>query len=173
MAKPLLKVENVVAAYDQQEILRDVSFEVGKGEIVALIGPNGAGKSTSMKTVYGFLQPKSGRIVFNGKDTKGLRPDQLTHLGMAFVHQGRQIFRGMTVRENLELGAFIRTDKEGIKKDLELTKKQLEIKDFIINLNIKADIIKLPKELTKITKFNEDKEVIISAKKGKLEIKEI
>ncbi|MBI3260591.1 MAG: ABC transporter ATP-binding protein [Ignavibacteriae bacterium] len=109
----LLSVSHINSGYGKNDVLHDVSFNVGEGEIVSLIGPNGAGKSTALKTVFGFLENRKGRIVFSGKDITEYRPHQMPKLGICFVHQGRQVFRNMTVEENLLLGAF--TDKKSEK----------------------------------------------------------
>lgn len=103
---PLLSAKNISSGYNENNVLQDVSFDVREGEIVSLIGPNGAGKSTVLKTVYGFLKLRSGTVFFNGKDMTGKKPHELVKQGMSFVHQGRQVFKNMTVRENLEVGAF-------------------------------------------------------------------
>jgi branched-chain amino acid transport system ATP-binding protein len=103
----LLSVEHVNSGYGKGDVLQDVSFHVDEGEIVSLIGPNGAGKSTALKTVFGFLENRAGRITFDGHDVTEYKPYQMPRLGLCFVHQGRQIFKNMTVEENLVLGAFI------------------------------------------------------------------
>lgn len=103
---PLLSVSHVSSGYGKSDVLHEVSFYVNEGEIVSLIGPNGAGKSTALKTVFGFLGNSAGKIIFDGKDITSKRPHEIVRLGMSFVHQGRQVFRNMTVEENLELGAF-------------------------------------------------------------------
>lgn len=103
----LLDVENVSSGYGKNDVLQGVSFHVEEGEIVSLIGPNGAGKSTALKTVFGFLRVSRGKIIFDGKDITSRKPHELARQGMSFVHQGRQVFRNMTVEENLFLGAFI------------------------------------------------------------------
>ena len=101
----LLSVENISSGYGKSDVLQDISFHVNEGEIVSLIGPNGAGKSTALKTVFRFLRG-SGKIAFNGTYITSKRPHELPKLGMSFVHQGRQVFRNMSVEENLVLGAF-------------------------------------------------------------------
>jgi ABC-type branched-subunit amino acid transport system ATPase component len=102
----LLRVEGVVAGYGQMEILHGVSLTVRRGEMVSIIGPNGAGKSTVFKTIVGLLRPRTGRIVFDGRQIMGLRADQILPLGLAYVPQGRIVFPQMTVLENLEMGAY-------------------------------------------------------------------
>jgi ABC-type branched-subunit amino acid transport system ATPase component len=106
----LLKVENVYAGYSEVDILHEVSMQLDEGEIVALIGPNGAGKSTLMKTIFGLLCPRSGVITFDGKDISGWAPDTVVRLGMCYVPQTENVFPSLTVRENLEMGAYIRND---------------------------------------------------------------
>mgnify|MGYP001616549036 CR=1 FL=1 len=110
--KKLLNVENLNAGYDNLQAVSNVNFYVNKGEIVSLIGPNGAGKSSVLKTIFGFLNILQGKIVFNGKDITKTKTHELAKLGIGFVHQGRQVFRKMTVEENLELGAFIDDKKK-------------------------------------------------------------
>ena len=107
----LLLAEHITAGYGKIDILYDVSFTVHPGEIVSIIGPNGAGKSTSFKAIVGFLHPRQGRVVFNGEEITGLRPDLVLRRGLAYVPQGRIVFPQMTVLENLEMGAFIERDR--------------------------------------------------------------
>jgi len=109
---PLLSVSHVSSGYGKNDVLQDVSFDVKEGEIVSLIGPNGAGKSTALKTVFGFLKTSAGKISFYGKDITNKKPHEMPRLGMCYVHQGRQVFRNMTVEENLLLGAFISKEYE-------------------------------------------------------------
>ncbi len=106
----LHSVHGVSAGYEQMEILHDVSIEVQPGEIVTLIGPNGAGKSTLMKTVFGLLRPRQGSIRLNGDDITGLAPSLLVRRGLSYVPQVDNIFPSLTVDENLEMGAVVRTD---------------------------------------------------------------
>jgi ABC-type branched-subunit amino acid transport system ATPase component len=103
----LLEVRNVTAGYGDTEILRDVSMEVGAGEMVTIIGPNGAGKSTVMKTIFGLLHPRSGSVHFDGEDISALQPYQIVERGMCYVPQVSNIFTDLTVSENLEMGAFL------------------------------------------------------------------
>ena len=106
----LLSVQGVSAGYEQMEILHDVSIEIRPGEIVTLIGPNGAGKSTLMKTVFGLLRPRRGSIRLNGDDITGLAPSLLVRRGLSYVPQVDNVFPSLTVDENLEMGAVVRTD---------------------------------------------------------------
>jgi ABC-type branched-subunit amino acid transport system ATPase component len=116
---PLLRAEGMTAGYGKMAILHDVTLEVRAGEMVSVIGPNGAGKSTAFKTIVGFLRPTSGRVVFDGHDIAGLRPDQVLVRGLAYVPQGRIVFPQMTVLENLEMGAYIERDAARIRQALD------------------------------------------------------
>jgi neutral amino acid transport system ATP-binding protein len=105
---PLLQVENVYAGYLKDlDILQGINFRIYPGELVAVIGPNGAGKSTLAKTVFGLLTPHTGSIIFQGKAIAGLKSDQIVQLGMGYVPQIANVFRSLTVEENLEMGAFV------------------------------------------------------------------
>ncbi len=115
----LLRAERLTAGYGKMLILHGVTLEVRHGEMVSVIGPNGAGKSTAFKTIVGFLRPSDGRVVFDGQDITGLRPDQVLHRGLAYVPQGRIVFPQMTVLENLEMGAYIERDGRRIREALE------------------------------------------------------
>ena len=119
MTAPLLRAEGMTAGYGTMAILHDVTLEVRPGEMVSVIGPNGAGKSTAFKTIVGFLRPTSGRVVFDGQDIAGLRPDQVLVRGLAYVPQGRIVFPQMTVLENLEMGAYIERDGTRIRQALD------------------------------------------------------
>ena len=115
---PLLKVEGLKCAYGQAEILHGIDLEVRQGEIVSLIGANGAGKSTTLMCLSRVNRVRAGRITFDGHDITGMRPEQVVRLGLVRVPEGRRIFPRLTVRENLEMGAFIRADREGVEADL-------------------------------------------------------
>src|SRR3989442_323956 len=104
------KGDSEVAAAYMLDILHHVSLDVYGGEIVSIIGPNGAGKSTAFKTIVGFLRPRQGRVIFNGAEITGLRPDLVLRRGLAYVPQGRLVFPQMTVLENLEMGAYTDPD---------------------------------------------------------------
>jgi branched-chain amino acid transport system ATP-binding protein len=106
----LLEVDNVVSGYGEMEILHNVSIRVEKGEIVSLIGPNGAGKSTLMKTVFGMLTVRGGQVLFSDETITHLGPEQIVRRGVCYVPQVENVFASLTVRENLEMGAFIRDD---------------------------------------------------------------
>jgi neutral amino acid transport system ATP-binding protein len=103
---PVIRATNLRAGYGELDVLQDVTMEVRRGELVSLIGPNGAGKSTVLKTILGFLRPREGRVVFDGEDITGWRPDRVVRHGLAYVPQGRIVFQQMTVQENLEMGAY-------------------------------------------------------------------
>ena len=121
----LLEVKNLTVRYGTLAALKEVSFTVDEGEIVAMIGPNGAGKSTALRAVSGLLQTNggiidSGEILFKGKNIKGLRTDELVAEGISLVPEGRRVFPTMTVMENIQMGAFQRKDKTLINKDIDL-----------------------------------------------------
>jgi ABC-type branched-subunit amino acid transport system ATPase component len=110
---PLLRVEKVTSGYGDMEILHGVTLTLDRGEIVTVIGPNGAGKSTLMKTIFGLLKPKGGKILFEGEEIGGLSPDRIARRGMAYVPQVENVFPSLTVRENLEMGGFILSEDLG------------------------------------------------------------
>ena len=119
MISTLLRAEAMTAGYGKMDVLHEVSLIVSAGELVAVIGPNGAGKSTAFKAIVGFLRPKTGRVIFDGQDITGLRPDLVLRRGLAYVPQGRIVFPQMTVLENLEMGAYIERDGARIRAALE------------------------------------------------------
>ena len=102
--------EHMTGGYGATDILHDCSIGVEKGEIAVIVGPNGAGKSTAMKAVFGMLPLRQGRILFNNQDITHLKPEERVLRGMGFVPQNQNVFTSMTVEENLEMGAFIRTE---------------------------------------------------------------
>lgn len=114
----MLRVENLHVSYGMIEAVKGIDFEVNDGEIVALIGANGAGKTTTMHTISGLLKPKEGKIYLDDKDITKVPADKLVSLGIVQVPEGRHVFAQQTVEENLQLGAYLRKDKEGIKQDL-------------------------------------------------------
>ena len=116
---PVLAVREIDAAYGKVRILDGVSLEVREGEIVSIIGPNGAGKSTVLKTVMGILKPGRGEVVFDGEPITGLRTDLVVHRGIAYVPQGRIVFKEMSVVENLEMGAYTVKDKAQMRRTME------------------------------------------------------
>jgi len=115
----LLELEDVHTFYGSIEALKGVSLEVNEGEVVTLIGANGAGKSTTLRSINGLNTPKQGRIVFNGKDITRRSPHDIVEMGISQSPEGRRLFPHMTVLENLEMGAFQRKDRAGIRQDLE------------------------------------------------------
>lgn len=109
--KPLLEVNDVYAGYVQDlDILQGIHFKIFPGELVAVIGPNGAGKSTLAKTIFGLLTPRTGTIVFQDKDITRLKSNQIVQLGMCYVPQIANVFRSLSVEENLEMGAYIKNE---------------------------------------------------------------
>jgi len=118
-ATPVLIVEDIHTFYGSIEALKGISIEVHEGEIVTLIGANGAGKSTTLRSISGIVPPKTGRIVFNGREIQGLAGHEVAQIGIAQSPEGRRIFPRMTVRENLEMGAFTRRDTSAIGKDID------------------------------------------------------
>lgn len=115
----MLRIEHLNAGYDDVQVLWDISIEIQTGEVVALIGSNGAGKSTLLWTISGLLKPKSGGIFFNGEEIAAASPDRVVALGLTQVPQGRRLFAGLSVKENLMQGAYSRADAGGIKDDLD------------------------------------------------------
>jgi len=115
----MLKLENVQAGYGNILAIKDVTLEIGKGEIVTLIGANGAGKSTTLMTISGVVKCRSGRITLNDQEIHRMDPDQIVKMGVCQVPEGRHIFPMLTVRENLDMGAFMRRDKAKIKDDID------------------------------------------------------
>ncbi len=115
----MLNIENVSTYYGNIQALKDISISVKEGEIITLIGANGAGKSTTLMSLCGIVPVRSGKITFQGKDITKMNPDKIVSLGISQVPEGRRIFPLLSVRENLDMGAFLRDDKEEIKKDIE------------------------------------------------------
>ena len=115
----LLNVQNINVYYGNIRALYDVSFHVGKGEIVSLIGANGAGKSTILKAISGVLSPRAGGIFLEGRNLVGLPPHRIVRMGVSLVPEGRGIFANMNVLENLEMGAFTRDPREHLRKGIE------------------------------------------------------
>ncbi|MFJ7927773.1 ABC transporter ATP-binding protein [Peribacillus sp. NPDC096448] len=115
----MLKIEDINVFYGNIQALKGVSMEINEGEIVTLIGANGAGKSTLLKTISGLLKPKQGEVLFEGESIGGKAAQSIVKMGISHVPEGRRVFANMTVAENLELGAYLRKDKEGINKDME------------------------------------------------------
>jgi branched-chain amino acid transport system ATP-binding protein len=115
----LLEIEGLDAAYGRIRALEGVTLHVDQGEIVTLIGANGAGKTTTLRSISGLIKPTKGSIRFNGQDLLKLSPDQIVKLGISHSPEGRRVFARMTIRENLELGAFTRSSKAEIEADFE------------------------------------------------------
>jgi len=116
----MLKVNNINTFYGNIQALKGVSLEVHEGEIVTLIGANGAGKTTTLMSLSGVVPPRSGDIEFQGKSIRGISGDKLVEMGIIQVPEGRRIFPNMTVVENLEMGAYLRTNKLLIKQDMNM-----------------------------------------------------
>jgi ABC-type branched-subunit amino acid transport system ATPase component len=106
----LLTVSNVVAGYGETEILHGVSIAIEEGHIVTIIGPNGSGKSTLLKAIFGLVKPKAGKVLFQGKEITGSPPETVVRKGLCYVPQSSNIFPSLSINENLEMGAFVRTD---------------------------------------------------------------
>ena len=115
----MLEVKNLSVHYGMIQAVRNVNFKVNEGEIVSLIGANGAGKSTILKTLSGLIHPSEGEIVYLGENIASTSAKKIVEKGLVQVPEGRHVFPGLTVKENLELGAFLRKDKEEIQQDME------------------------------------------------------
>jgi branched-chain amino acid transport system ATP-binding protein len=116
---PLLSLENIRAGYGPIEVLKGISLEVNEGEIVTMIGANGAGKTSTLMCISGVNKVRSGRIVFRGEEIQNLKPNLIVGLGLSQSPEGRKIFPRLSVLENLEMGAFTRSDHDGIRDDIE------------------------------------------------------
>lgn len=123
----MLKVNNLQVNYGMINAVRNVSFEVNEGEIVTLIGANGAGKSTILRTISGLVKPAGGSIEYEGKDLEKYSPKKIVEAGISQVPEGRHVFKGLSVKENLELGAFLRKDKDRIEEDLQNVYKRFPV----------------------------------------------
>ncbi len=115
----MLKINSIKTFYGNIQVLNGISIEVAEGEIITLIGANGAGKSTTLMSISGIVPPREGEIHFMGQAIHSMDPDRIVSLGISQVPEGRHIFPGLTVAENLDMGAFLRNDKNGINEDLE------------------------------------------------------
>jgi len=124
----MLKIENVVAGYGHITALKSINLEVPQGSIVSLIGANGAGKSTTMRSIMGLVKPTEGRITFEGKNITSMKTHDIVKSGISLVPEGRQILQDMSVYENLEMGAYIRKDKD-IEADIKKVFKRFPILD--------------------------------------------
>lgn len=114
---PVLHAERVTAGYTQVPIVHEVSIQVNAGQIVTILGPNGAGKSTLLKALFGYLKPRTGRVLLRGTDVTGLSPENLVSQGIGYVPQVRNVFGTLTVRENLDMGAYLR--RSGVPERIE------------------------------------------------------
>lgn len=114
----MLKVEDINVYYGAIHAIKGISLEVSEGEIVALIGSNGAGKSTTLRTISGLMKPKTGKIMYEGNDIAGIPAHKIVGMGLCQVPEGRHVFANMSVLENLEMGAYLRSDKEAIEEDM-------------------------------------------------------
>ena len=115
----MLTIKNLNVYYGAIHAVKDLNMEVGDGEIVTLIGSNGAGKSTTLHTISGLIKPKTGSIIYKGEEIVGVPAHKLVGRGLVQVPEGRHVFAEMTVMENLDMGAYLRTDKDGIARDKE------------------------------------------------------
>ncbi len=127
----MLKITNLTAGYSLEPVLHSINIEVKKGQIVTLLGANGAGKSTLLKTISGLVKASEGKIEFAGRDITSMRPDKIVELGLAHVPEGRLVFPGLTVEENLKIGTYSRKYstnkiKENMDKVYELFPRLLE-----------------------------------------------
>jgi branched-chain amino acid transport system ATP-binding protein len=128
---PALAVEGLVVRYGGVAAVRDVSFEVGRGEIVGLVGPNGAGKSSTLMAIMGAVPPSAGDVRMGGRSIRGMNPEDIARSGISLVPEGRHIFSNLSVRENLRLGLVGRRESNGVAKDLEWIQSLFPVvKDF-------------------------------------------
>ncbi|TVQ55329.1 MAG: ABC transporter ATP-binding protein [Rhodobacteraceae bacterium] len=119
MSEPLLSVLDLSAGYGDVTVLWDVSLHVRQGEMVCIVGSNGAGKTTLLRTISGLVRSRRGSIRFDGRDLTNAAPDAVLSAGVAHVPEGRRLFKGLTVRDNLLLGAYLRRDREAVERDLD------------------------------------------------------
>ncbi|HQC26220.1 MAG TPA: ABC transporter ATP-binding protein [Treponemataceae bacterium] len=115
----MLKVNDLQVSYGAIKALRGISFKVEKGQVVTLIGSNGAGKTTSLHAISNIIEKSGGKIFFNGSEIQNLSPEKIVAQGLVQVPEGRRVFANMTVKENLEMGAYLRKDKKEIRQDLD------------------------------------------------------
>jgi branched-chain amino acid transport system ATP-binding protein len=119
MANKMLEVKDLVVNYGAIRALKGISFDVEQGEIISLIGSNGAGKTTTLHSISNLIKKQNGSVVFDGENISSLAPEQIVRRGLIHVPEGRRIFANLTVKENLEMGAFTRKDRAAIKNDME------------------------------------------------------
>ena len=120
----MLEVKGLQVYYGVIQALKDVSFEVNQGEVIALIGANGAGKTTTLQTITGMLKPEKGEVIFNGVDISKIPGHKIVPMGMAHVPEGRRVFAQLSVYENLKMGAYTRKDKNEIEESLKMVYKR-------------------------------------------------
>jgi branched-chain amino acid transport system ATP-binding protein len=119
MSDPILQINNLHVHYGKIHAIHGINIDIFDGEIVAILGPNGAGKTTTLQTISGLLTPSSGEILYDGHKINGLPGHQIVAKGVAQSPEGRMVFPDLTVKENLEMGAYLRNDKEQIEEDFE------------------------------------------------------
>ncbi|MBX3578880.1 MAG: ABC transporter ATP-binding protein [Rhizobiaceae bacterium] len=117
---PVLQVRNIETFYGPIMAIRGVSLEVRPGQIVTVLGANGAGKTTLLKTISGVMNPQKGEIIYRGADIAGMEPDRVVRAGIVHVPEGREVFPLLTVEENLRMGAYVRSDQEGVRRDQDM-----------------------------------------------------
>jgi branched-chain amino acid transport system ATP-binding protein len=119
MTEPLLKLSGLESGYGDVQVLWGIDLEVREGQVVSIVGSNGAGKSTMLRTISGLVKARAGSIVFDGKDITQAKSDAVVGMGIAHVPEGRLLFRGLTVRDNLLIGGYLRTDPQEVLADIE------------------------------------------------------
>ncbi len=115
----LLRLSDIVIHYQKVAAVQGISLQIQEGQLITIIGSNGAGKSTTLRTISGLVRPSAGEISFDGQRIETLSPDKILKMGIAHVPEGRRVFPGLTALENLYIGAFVRSDKEEVQRDLE------------------------------------------------------
>ncbi|VFQ46607.1 ABC transporter ATP-binding protein [Desulfoluna butyratoxydans] len=115
----MLKISNINTFYGNIQALKDLSIEINEGEIITLIGANGAGKTTTLMSISGVVPPRSGEITFDGVPIHAMSPEKIVKMGLCQVPEGRRIFPQLSILENLDMGAYLREDKTGVRQDLE------------------------------------------------------